>query len=79
MINVEELEKAIKESGKTYTYLAEKLGISLQNFRLKCKGLLDFRLSEVKRLCVELNITDTKRMKKIFGFMQNKSSTRKGH
>lgn len=69
MINIEALEDAIKRSGKTYTYLAEKLGLSLQNFRLKCKGLSDFRLSEVKRLCEELSITSTAEMKKIFGFM----------
>lgn len=69
MINIEALEDAIKKSGKSYTYLAEKLGLSLQNFRLKCKGLSDFRLSEVKRLCTELNITSTEQMKKIFGFV----------
>ena len=69
MIDVKELEIAIKNSGKTYTYLAKKLGLSLQNFRLKCKGLSDFRLSEVKVLCSELNITDTNTIRKIFDFM----------
>ena len=69
MIDVRELEIAIKNSGKTYTYLAKKLGISLQNFRLKCKGLSDFRLSEVKILCTELNITEPEKIRKIFDFM----------
>lgn len=69
MINVEELEKAIKESGKTRTHLASKLGLSPQNFRLKCKGKLDFRLSEVVKLCKELGISEPDEMKKIFGLM----------
>lgn len=69
MINTELLEEEIKKSGKTYTHLAEKLGISLQNFRLKCKGTYEFRTSEVRVLCAELSITDVFLMKKIFNLM----------
>lgn len=69
MLNVSMLDDAIRASGKSYTYLAEKLGISAQNFRLKRKGILEFKLSEVKILCAEIGITSASNMKKIFGLL----------
>lgn len=69
MINVELLEEAITRSGKSYNYLASKLGITPQNFRLKRKGELEFKLSEVKILCAELSITSMTEMRKIFNLV----------
>ena len=42
MVDTQLLEEKIKESGKKYGYLAEKLGISRQYFRMKSKNKADF-------------------------------------
>ena len=41
MVDTPLLEQRIKDSGKKYGYLAEKLGISRQYFRMKCKNKAD--------------------------------------
>lgn len=66
MVDTELLEQKIIESGKKIGYLAEKLGISRQYFRMKCKNKADFTNGETNILCEELNITDLTEKEKIF-------------
>ena len=66
MVDIKLLEEAIVNSGKKKSYLAEKLGITVQNFRLKCTNISDFRIKEVNILCSELGITDLEIKEKIF-------------
>ena len=49
-----------------YGYLAEKLGISRQYFRMKCKNKADFTNRETDILCSELGITSLTEKEKIF-------------
>lgn len=70
MVDELELENRIKISGKKIGYLAEKLGISRQYFRAKCKNKADFTNRETDILCKELNITDIVEKERIF-FAQN--------
>lgn len=65
-VNTQLLEDRIKESGLKKSYLASKLGISVQNLKLKCDNKSDFRLSEANMLCQELNITKLSDKEKIF-------------
>jgi hypothetical protein len=57
LVDEERLERLIKESGKTKTFLANKVGCTVQAFRLKCTNKTEFKLSEVDILCREINIT----------------------
>lgn len=66
MVDTQYLEKIILDSGIKKTYLADKIGISIQNFRLKCQGKLDFKISEANVLCEELGITKLSEKEKIF-------------
>lgn len=66
MVDTELLEQKIIESGKKIGYLAEKLGISRQYFRMKCKNKADFTNRETDILCDELSITALTEKEKIF-------------
>lgn len=66
MLDVILLEKKITNSGKKYSHLANKLGISPQYFSKKRKGLADFTNKETNILCKELNITDVIEKEAIF-------------
>lgn len=66
MVDTELLEQKIIESGKKIRYLAEKLGISRQYFRMKCKNKADFTNRETDILCDELSITTLTEKEKIF-------------
>lgn len=66
MVNTQYLEEAIRTSGKRKGYLADKMGCSIQSFRLKSQNKYDFKLSEVDVLCDELGITSLKEKEKIF-------------
>lgn len=66
MVDTPLLEQKIKNSGKKYGYLAEKLGISRQYFRMKCKNKADFTNRETDILCSELGITSLTEKEKIF-------------
>lgn len=66
MVNTQMLEDLIKESGKKKTYLADKLGLSIQSFRLKCSNKSVFNTNEVAVLCSELGITRLTDKEKIF-------------
>lgn len=66
MVDTELLERKIIESGKKIGYLANKLGISRQYFRMKCKNKADFTNRETDILCDELSITTLTEKEKIF-------------
>ncbi len=66
MNNTKLLEEKIKESGKKISYLAEKVGLSYAGFRNCVTNKAEFKSSQVKILCEELNIVDFKEMKSIF-------------
>ena len=56
MTNTALLEDYIKESGYKKSKLAECLGISLNSFGLKVKGIREFKASEIKILSAMLGI-----------------------
>ena len=60
------MKKAVKQSGKKKSYLAKKLDISRQYFRMKCNNEADFTTREVEILCNELNITKLSDKEKIY-------------
>lgn len=66
MVDTQYLENLIIQSGKKKSYLAQKMGCSIQSFRLKCLNKYEFKLSEVDALCTELEITDFQEKEKIF-------------
>ena len=65
MINVNELKKAIDDSGLKLTFIAKKLNLSYQGFLNKMQGRYEFNLAEIQELSKVLNLTD-ERKKKIF-------------
>ena len=73
MINVNELKKAIDDSGYKLTFIAKKLNLSYQGFLNKMQGKYEFNLAEItgnlsdgiSAISKVLNLTD-ERKKKIF-------------
>ena len=66
MVDTLELENKIKESGKTKTFIAKKIGRSIQCLNLKLNNKNEFLLSEVDVLCDELNINKLSEKNAIF-------------
>lgn len=66
MVDTQMLESIIDNSGLKRSYLADKLGISIQNLRLKITNKSDFRSNEVIMLCQLLGITKASDKEKIF-------------
>ena len=66
MVDTQNLESIIANSGKTKTYLARKQERSIQNLNLKIKNESIFRSDEVEILCSELGITRLSDKEKIF-------------
>ena len=66
MVDTQVLEEIIKDEGKKKSYLADKLGISVQSLRLKMKNKQEFKTGEVAILCRELGITRLTDKEKIF-------------
>jgi hypothetical protein len=66
LVDTQSLEILIAASGKKKGYLAHKLSISRQYFRMKCNNEADFTTREVEILCKELNITKLSEKEKIF-------------
>lgn len=66
MVDTPYLESIISNSGKKKTYLSDKIGCSVQAFRLKCTNQTEFKISEVDILCTELGITKLTEKEKIF-------------
>ena len=55
----------IEKSGLKKSFICETLGLSLEGFKKKCKGIIKFRMSEVYVLCDILKIPNEDK-KKIF-------------
>lgn len=66
MVDTLALEAIISESGTKKTHLAKKIGISVQNLRLKMNNKSEFKTNEVAVLCDELGITKLTDKEKIF-------------
>lgn len=66
MVDTQYLEELISNSGIKKSYLAEKLGISIQTLRLKILGKYDFTMKEANQICVELGVTKLSEKEKIF-------------
>ena len=64
--NLALLEEKIRLSGKKKSYLASKLGLTSAGFRNCCTNKSEFRISHVRILCEELNITSLKERDEIF-------------
>lgn len=60
MANKELLDEYIKKSGLKMSFIAEKLGITVQSFGNKRNNLSSFKASEIYLLCDLLNIGDDK-------------------
>lgn len=58
MTNTAELERVITESGLRKNYICERLGISVQAFRLKVTNRCAFRQNEIAGLKKLLNLTE---------------------
>ena len=74
MVNTELLERAIRNSGKRKTYLAEKIGCTIQSFRMRCTNKYDFKSSDIDILCNELGISKLTDKERIF-FAKNVERT----
>lgn len=66
MVDTQMLESIINDSGKKRTYLADKIGITVQSLKLKIDNKSDFKSSEVTSLCQELGITKLTDKERIF-------------
>ena len=66
MTNKKLLEKKIKESGKKKGFLAKRVGLSQMGFYNCLNNKAEFNASQIKVLCVELNITSLKERDLIF-------------
>ena len=66
VVDTQMLEDLIASTGKKKTYLAQKIGISVQNLRMKIHNRSDFKSNEVAILCQELGITRLSDKEKIF-------------
>lgn len=58
MVNIQLLERKIKDSGLKNKYISGELGISEQAFYLKRTGKNPFKKLEIERLCEMLNIVE---------------------
>lgn len=66
MVNTELLEDAIRASGKRKQYLADKVGCTIQSFRMRCTNKYDFKSTDIDILCQELGITRLTDKERIF-------------
>lgn len=61
MINASLLRKKIEDSGFKIRFVAKRAGMSYQSLLNKLNSRSDFRVVEIKKLCVLLNLTDEER------------------
>lgn len=66
MVDTLYLESLITQAGVKKTYLAEKLGITIQTLRRKITGESDFTTKEADIICNELGVTKLSEKEKIF-------------
>ncbi len=74
MVDTQLVDERISASGKKKSYLADRLGITVQTLRRKLKNEFPFTTDEVSDLCDELNITDMSDMQQLF-FKRNVEKT----
>lgn len=58
MTDTNKLKGRLLEKGLTQSDVAAKLGISYQSFNYKLNNIREFKASEIKRLCVILDISN---------------------
>lgn len=66
MVDTQNLEKLVNDSGKTKTFLADKCGITIQSLKNKFENRTQFKSTEVGILCTELGITKLSDKERIF-------------
>lgn len=66
MTNTAELEELISKSGLKKSYIAKAIGLSRQGFKNKCDNKSPFTATEIKDLCVILNIEKLTDKERIF-------------
>lgn len=57
-MNASKLNEIINQRGFKKIYVAKELGITPASLSQKMKGVVEFKLSEVHKLCKLLNISD---------------------
>lgn len=68
MVNLNLLEKRMKDSGMTTVAIAEKSGILRETLYNKLKGLSEFKASEISALSNVLNLSSKERDEIFFDF-----------
>lgn len=66
MTDTIELNRLIRDSGLTKSYIANKLGITLYGFQKKRENKSQFTAEEIKILCEILKIKSLREKEKIF-------------
>ena len=66
MTNTKLLEEKIRGSGIKKYVLAQRIGISRQQFAKKCANTAEFKAGEIELLCNQLCINDYDRCKIFF-------------
>ena len=65
-MDLNKLNRLIDESGYKKSYIADKLGLTLQGLINKLSGKYEFKVSEINKLADLLDITDAKELERIF-------------
>lgn len=58
MTNTKKLKARLVEKGMSQTEAAKAIGISYQSFNNKLRNALEFKASEIEKLCDILDISD---------------------
>ena len=66
MTNTELLEKVITSSGLKKNYIAEQMGITAYSLAKKIRNETEFKSSEIKKLCLILEINTLEDKDRIF-------------
>lgn len=66
MTDTKLLNEIISKSGLKKQFIAEQLGISRYSLMQKINNIVEFKISEVDKLCVILKITSLREKDKIF-------------
>lgn len=66
MTDTMELNRLIRKSGLTKSYIAGKLGITLYGFQMKRENKSQFTAEQIKMLCELLGIKSLREKEKIF-------------
>lgn len=66
MTDLQLLRQLIHDSGLKNSYIASRLGMTLQNFHKYLNGRTEFRASQIRVLCDILHIEDPALAEKVF-------------